>query len=275
MEKILLPMFIQLFAEGDEDDIEDNSTEEVEEEFDDGDDEENEEEPEFDDGEEVEEEEEVEEKQQNASEQQRAENYRNALRRIEEKQRKELEKARKESYLEGVKASTGGVNRFTRKAIKDDVDVEIFKTMCEMEEKGLDPIDDYPEYVAEKQRQARMEEQKANEEQNAIQQRRTNELNDFVNSYGNETVERMLDDQEFYNYSKPFLDRVPLKDIYESFVRQKASIEARAEELAIEKDARRKSSPGSLGKKNKADKSFSEMTPEEFHEFSINIAKRY
>lgn len=269
MEKLFLPMCIQLFAEGEEDDIVEEPTEEVEnEDIEDGEDD-----PEFDEGEEVEEE--VKNEQPTQSENQKAENYKNALRRIEEKQRRELEKAKKDSYFEGIKASTGGINRFTKKAIKDDVDVEMFKTMCEMDEKGLDPIEDYPEYVAEKQRQARLEEAKANEAQNAVKQRRTTELNDFVNSYGKDTVEKMLDDKEFYKYSKPFLDKVPLKDIYESFVEHKASIEARAEELLLEKDARRKSSSGSLGKKNKTEKSFSEMTPEEFHEFSINIAKRY
>jgi hypothetical protein len=271
MEKFLLPLSIQLFADGDEDDNVEEPTEEVEnEDIEDGEDD-----PDFDEGEEVETEQEVKENKPNTQDQQKAENYKNALRRIEEKQRRELEKAKKESYLEGIKASTGGVNRFTKKAIKDDVDVEMFKTMCEMDEKGLDPIEDYPEYVAEKQRQARLEEQKVQDAKNADQQRRTNELNDFVNSYGKDTVEKMLDDKEFYNYSKPFLDRVPLKDIYESFVNFKATIEARADELALEKDARRKSSSGSLGKKHKTEKSFAEMTPEEFHEFSINIAKRY
>lgn len=277
MENFLLPMLIQLFAEGEDEDIE-TPTEEVE------DDEESEEDleddAEFEDDEESEDEaEELEEpketKVKETSKQQKSENYKNALKRIEEKKQRELEKAKQESYMQGVKESTGGMNHFTNTKIEDEHDVEMFKIMCEMKKQGLDPIDDLPQYLIKQQRLKAQEVAKAQEAEQATKQRRTNEINDFVKSYGTETVEKTLYDDDFNQYAKPFLDKIPIKEVYENYLSYKSAIEARAEELALEKDARRKASPGSLGNKEKKEKSFADMTPEEFHKFSVGIANKY
>lgn len=273
-------MFIQLFAEGDEDDIEDNSTEEVEndEEFDELDEDSDEKDAEFDDseGDETEDSEQPKEtKVQETSKQQKSENYKNALKRIEEKKQRELERARQESYMQGVKESTGGINHFTNTRIEDEHDVQMFKMMCEMKQQGLDPIDDLPQYLIQQQRFKAQEVAKAQEAQNAVKQRRANEINDFVKAHGQSAVEKALYDEGFNKYAKPFLDKIPIKEVYENYLSYKNEIETKAEELALEKDARRKASSGQLGKKNKTEKSFSEMTPEEFHEFSVGIANRY
>ena len=77
---------------------------------------------------------------------QKQQNYNNAKARIEKRRQEELAKAKREAYIEGIKKSTNGINTFTGQPIKDDVDVEVYETMCEMTEKGLDPVDDYYKY---------------------------------------------------------------------------------------------------------------------------------
>lgn len=211
----------------------------------------------------------------------RKENSENAQRRIQERlerqereNQKNLEKEKRKSYIDGVKKSTNGVNKFTEKPIVDEDDVEEYELMLELERKGKDPIADYYEAVKEK---TRAERQRKLEEEQA-KSKAENDLNAdvdaFVKKYGKETAQKISNDEAFMDFANDFLGRVPLTTVYEKYLAIQAKIEAKSDEKALEKDARRASSPGAPGKANETPKSFKDLTPEEFHKLSLEIAAR-
>ena len=196
---------------------------------------------------------------------QKQQNYNNAKARIERRRQEELNKAKREAYIEGIKKSTNGVNSFTGQPLKDEVDVEIYETMCEMSEKGLDPVEDYYKYTAEKRRTEKEQLRIQNEKKEQENQKLNGEISDFIKSY----------DAEFEEFSKDLVGAIPLKTIYERFLKYNAKMEDKAEKLAIKKDARRKSSSGALGKKSKPSSSILDLSPEEFQKAINEIARQY
>ena len=206
---------------------------------------------------------------------QKQQNYNNAKARIERRRQEELNKAKREAYIEGIKKSTNGVNSFTGQPLKDEVDVEIYETMCEMSEKGLDPVEDYYKYTAEKRRTEKEQLRIQNEKKEQENQKLNGEISDFIKSYGEETLKNVLNDAEFEEFSKDLVGAIPLKTIYERFLKYNAKMEDKAEKLAIKKDARRKSSSGALGKKSKPSSSILDLSPEEFQKAINEIARQY
>lgn len=283
--KDLLTLQLQLFAgeDGEKEPTEEvenenfEETDDLDEDFDDDDD------VDFDDTED-EDEEEVEEKKVDNDKvkphvdnikNQKQQNYNNAKARIERRRQEELNKAKREAYIEGIKKSTNGVNSFTGQPIKDDTDVEIYETMCEMSEKGLDPVDDFYKYTAEKRRNEKEQIRIQNEAKEKENARLNNEIAEFINAYGEETLKKALNDADFDEFSKDLVGAVPLKVIYDKFLKVSAKTETKAEELAIKKDARRKSSSGALGKKSKPSSSILDLSPEEFQKAINEIARQY
>ena len=206
---------------------------------------------------------------------QKQQNYNNAKARIERRRQEELNKAKREAYIEGIKKSTNGVNSFTGQPLKDEVDVEIYETMCEMSEKGLDPVEDYYKYTAEKRRTEKEQLRIQNEKKEQENQKLNGEISDYIKSYGEETLKNVLNDAEFEEFSKDLVGAIPLKTIYERFLKYNAKMEDKAEKLAIKKDARRKSSSGALGKKSKPSSSILDLSPEEFQKAINEIARQY
>lgn len=206
---------------------------------------------------------------------QKKQNYNNAKARIEKRRAEELAKAKREAYIEGIKKSTNGVNSFTGQPIKDEVDIEVYETMCEMSEKGLDPVEDYYKYTAEKRRNEKEQLRVQNEEKEKENQKLNNEISDFIGVYGEETLKKVLNDAEFEEFSKDLLGAIPLKTIYDRFLKYNAKMEQKAEKLAIKKDARRKSSSGALGKKSQTATSILDLSPEEFQKAINEIARQY
>lgn len=263
MEK--LKLLLQMFAE----DESDEPTEEVENPS-----EEDDEEGELNLDDEESEEPVEEEQEDTTTKKKRQENYNNAQLRLQKKEekRKAEEKLKRDGYIEGIKKSSNGRNRFTGKAIQDEFDVEEYETMLEMEEKGLDPIEDYSDYVKTKQRAERQKQLETEAEQQDQQEKIKTDLNSFVSKYGRETAEKILNDKEFNKFSEGLLGSVPLELIYEKFLNVQATLETRAEKMVIEKEARRTSSTKKLGNSNEpASKSIKDMSDEEFAEFLNSI----
>lgn len=262
MEK--LKLLLQLFAE----DESEEPTDEVENPSEDEDDEE---------GElnlEEENDETDEEPEEQSNKKKRQENYNNAQLRIQKKEekRKAEEKLKRDGYIEGIKKSSNGRNRFTGRAIQDEFDVEEYETMLEMEEKGLDPVEDYSDYIKTKQRAERQKQLETEAEQQNEKQKIESDLNSFVSKYGRETAEKILNDKEFNKFSEGMLGSIPLEVVYEKFLYVQSSLETKAEKLAVEKDARRTSSTKRLGNSSEpAKKSIKEMSDAEFAEFLNSI----
>lgn len=281
--KDLLKLQLQLFAQGEEEptkEVENEITEDEEiEDFEDED-------VDFDDTDDEVEDEEIDEEVEKVDndtvkshtdtiKNQKKQNYNNAKARIEKRRAEELAKAKREAYIEGIKKSTNGVNSFTGQPIKDEVDIEVYETMCEMSEKGLDPVEDYYKYTAEKRRNEKEQLRVQNEEKEKENQKLNNEISDFVGIYGEETLKKILNDAEFEDFSKDLLGAIPLKTIYDRFLKYNAKMEQKAEKLAIKKDARRKSSSGALGKKTQTSTSILDLSPEEFQKAINEIARQY
>ena len=285
--KDLLKLNLQLFAgeEGEneptDDDLVENETIDTEdlEDFEDDEDDVDFDDTEGDDEEEVEEEKKVDndkvKSHADTIKQQKQQNYNNAKARIEKRRQEELAKVKREAYIEGIKKSTNGINTFTGQPIKDEVDVEVYETMCEMTEKGLDPVDDYYKYTAEKRRNEKEQLRIQNEQKEQENQKLNVEISDFIKSYGEDTLKNVLNDAEFDEFSKDLVGKLPLKNIYERFLKYNAKTEEKAEALAIKKDARRKSSSGALGKKSKPSSSILDLSPEEFQKAINEIARQY
>ena len=245
---------LQLFAEDDEQ----NPTEEVEASSVDATEEED---VEFEDSEE-------------AKEQTKQKNNEFAQRRIrakKEAEQKLIDEKRKE-FLRGVQTANGGKNRFTGRDIKDDEDLAEFELMLEMDQKGLDPVDDFHEYVKQKKREERQAELQRNQQELEAQNRSREDVQLFLEKYDQETAEKLFQNKDFKNFAEGLLGVVPLTTIYEKFVGTQTTIETQAERLAMQKDARRQASSGGLTE-NPAPvrKKFSEMTSEEFKAFQSRL----
>lgn len=251
---------LQLFAGEDEqnptEEVEASSVDATEEEDDDVD---------FEDGE-------VEED--TSEKQKKQKNNEYAQKRIKAKKEEErrLEEEKRKEFLRGVQKGNEGKNRFTGREIKDEEDLQEFELMLEMEEKGLDPVEDYAEYVKEKRRAERLAENQKNAEAMEAENRSREDVKQFCEKYDEDTAKKIFQDKAFLKFSEGLLGLVPLTVIYEKYLDTQVNTETQAEKLAMEKDARRKASSGGLTENPApARKSFSEMTPEEFRAFQNSL----
>lgn len=201
-------------------------------------------------------------------------NFNAAQQRLSKKQAKQEaeEKVKREAYVEGIKKSLGGKNRFTGATINDEIDVEEFEIMLEMEEKGMNPVEEYNEYVKQKRREERQKQQELQQQEQSKQKKIEDDVNDFIKKYGKEKTTEVINNQDFMNWAEGLLDSIPLSVAYEKYSAFEKTVDKKAEQLALEKDARRNSSSGGLGNTNEpARKKFSEMTDEEFADFLNSV----
>lgn len=250
-------LLLQLFAQGEQ-----NPTEEVEASSVDAT-----EEVDFEEGTE----EEAEETPETKPQQTKKQNNEYAQKRIKAKEQKLAEEKRKE-FLRGVQTGGEGKNRFTGKNIVDEEDLAEFEIMLEMEEKGLDPVEDFLEYTKNKRREAKQAEAQRNQQEMEAEQKTQEDIDRFCEKYGKETAQNLFSNEEFKKFAEGFLGYVPLTVIYEKFTETQAGFETHAEKLVMEKEARRKSSTGGLTETPPpARKSFKDMTREEFLAFQKGI----
>lgn len=263
---------LQLFA----DDVVDNTpsneettpTEEVE----------NDEVPEFDESTESEEEQSKDEVDNTQTKDKKTTNKENAERRIAEKQRKEQErkakeqaeerkKAERDAYLKGIKRALGDKNPYTDKPIVDDEDLEEYEIMKKLDEEGKDPIEDYADYIKEQKRLAKKQVETSKKEEEERMKFVSEGIAEVDKRYGAGTAEKYLNDKDFQEFGSDFLNSgVPLPVVIGKYMKIQDKINHDAEERALEKDARRKSSPGGFGGEDAVPQSrdWANMSSEEF-----------
>ena len=163
------------------------------------------------------------------------------MRKEQEKLKNEQQKAREEGRIEGIKQAFNNTNKFTGKKLTDKHSVETFLTMLEMEEKGLDPIEDYADYIEEKSRKV--------DESNKVKQQQDEffkkDYEDFVKMYPDVSLEELANNEDFELFSEGKLGHVPLAKIYESFLKFQSKYNKKIDQEARKKIAKSKSSPGS------------------------------
>lgn len=276
--KNLLQLFLQLFAD-EEDEVVEEPADEVENDpVETGEDEteveseEEESDPDFNDGEEQEEEAKKVEKSK------KEQNAINAQRRIQEKHEKELREARSKSYFEGLKEGVGGKNPYTGETIEDEFDMEVLQTMREMEKKGLDPVEDFAKYSSQKAREQRKAQQEEEAKKAESDEKIKVELQEFDKAHGEGSANKLFNDTNFTDKYGKYLGRLSLEEVYELYLDSTAEIEAKAEEKAIQNQARGKSSPGVPGNKAGASSSFIEdimSDDKKFREFQESLMNKY
>ena len=135
-------------------------------------------------------------------------NEREKAKRLERERKEREEKLKKDAKLE---AELGLVKRntYTDTEIKDEEDLEIFKMMKKIDEDGGDPVNDLPKAIAEKNRKAkeeakRLEEEKANENKKVQE-----EISGFHSRHKDITIEyltsigfdKVVDDPKYDGFS--------------------------------------------------------------------------
>lgn len=98
----------------------------------------------------------------------------------------EKRRAQREGFLSAIDTNT-----YTGEKLESDEDIEVFKTMREMEKEGLDPTNttDYLKYIKQKEEKAKKEqfekEKFENEQKIKIQDKMNGDLNEFNKKYPN------------------------------------------------------------------------------------------
>lgn len=165
----------------------------------------------------------------------------------------------KEAYERGrLDSFKGKINPYTNQVIEDMTDVQIYEDMIKLAEEGKDPILDYANYIANKQRAIEQKER----EQKEAQLKAENEVNDFVKKYPDVNLNDLLKNEEFLDYAEG--KSKPLISIYESFNKLSTSFRNKAVDVARQTIANAKSSPGSLGSGADTTVDYESMSSEEF-----------
>lgn len=181
------------------------------------------------------------------------------------------ERIKAEAYRKGLLDAVGKTNPYTGEEIKDDLDVQEFLTMRDIEKRGGDPVGDYRKEVKEKGRE------KSSKDTDPAE-RKNDDLTKFMQAYPDIDVNKLLNDARFGQFAGKRIANEGLKDIYDDYLaftsKFDAKVEAKAQAKAKNVLAKAKASPGSLsGNGDPAPISYDDMSDEEF-ERVIEKAKR-
>ena len=188
--------------------------------------------------------------------------------RREEAIRKRIEK---ESYRKGLVDAVGGVNPYTKEPIKDDLDVEEFLLMRDIEKNGGDPVTDYAKTAKERQR----------EKTAAVEGQRNAaaDLHKFRQAHPDVDVGRLLSDNRFARFAGSRINAgESLATVYEDYISFTGEVAATAEKKAEIKAknavAKKNATPGSLtGSGGEAPKATYDNMSDEAFEREIARAK--
>ena len=180
-------------------------------------------------------------------EQSKTERAMHAQKRREAEQRaRELEEVKRQAKMEGLKEGLGGKNPYTDSPIEDDIDLQTYLTMKEIEKSGGDPVMDYAKFSASKRR----EEAKAAAEKTQQTNWYASDRADFKKAHPeitDEAMDELLQDETFSAFADKMVGKVPLKDIYESYNTIRGIFDGEAHDKAERMYAKKLSSPSSLG----------------------------
>jgi hypothetical protein len=193
--------------------------------------------------------------------QSKEQNAENARRRREAERQKEMRELREKTIIDTL----NGTNPYTGDPMKDSFDVEEYLTMREIEKNGGDPVNDYPKYRKQKERDAAAQQEKQNESEEWYQKDREA----FKTEYPDVDVSTLIADEDFCDYAEGKVGKKPLSEIYRGFLKFTGKYEDRAKEKAAQYIANRQASPGALSDTKSAESDFftaeqvAKMTPAE------------
>lgn len=210
----------------------------------------------------------------------RTQNYLNAQKRIEQK-KKELEEAEQKGYHKALKENVKGINPYTNKPINDDADLQVYLEMKALDDAGKDPVADYAEFIADKQRK----QIEANKIEQAQKEKATQDINDFSVKHPDVNINDLMNDPRFSTIAKRQYGLASLDDIYKDFLEIDAYyqdiIKKESTNKATKKVARMQASMGALENDGaQVPKSYTKMSDENFEKENERIrrmigARRY
>lgn len=159
----------------------------------------------------------------------------------EAQRKRELEEVR----FNAIKETLGGVNPYTKEKIEDRYDMEEYLTMKEMENKGLDPLQDYASYLKQKQRNESIESEKKAKEKSKEDWIK-NDRKEFFDKYPDVNFETLAKDDMFKMFAQGKIGNMSMASIYEGYKEVQATIDKKAKEVAKRLVANKQASPGAL-----------------------------
>lgn len=182
-----------------------------------------------------------------------------------------MEKIRKEAYEQGLKQGKvntylGKQNPYTGKIINDEVDVEEYLSMYELDSKGEDPIKGYQDLVKEKRR-AEIKQQLDAEEKSKKDKFFEEDTKDFIEKYGKEKMQEILKDKRFDKFSKGKIGSQSLADIYEDYEEFIGEFKQESIKTAKQIMANNQSSPGGIENQEGQELNWNNMSSEEFEKY--------
>lgn len=198
------------------------------------------------------------------SKEQNAENARR--RRESERRQKEMRELREKTILETL----NGTNPYTGEPMSDSFDVEEYLTMREIEKNGGDPVNDYPKYRKQQERNAAVEKEK--QDQSEEWYRKDNES--FKAEYPDVEIADLIANEDFRDYAEGKVGRKPLSEIYRGFLKFTGKYDDRAKDMAAQYLANKQASPGALKDTQPTNSDY--FTPEQVAKMSqTEVSKNY
>lgn len=206
--------------------------------------------------------------QQEEKTQTKEQNSQNARRRREAERQAEIKRAADEAREKAIIETLGGKNPYTNEEMNDSADVKEYLTMREIEKNGGDPLSDFAKYHKKQERERAVEEQKRKDKEKWFIEDRA----DFVSKYPDVDIEALIKDEDFAEYADGKVGEIPLAKIYEGYSKFTAKYEKKAKQIAAQRVANQKASPGSLSSTNPSDNGF--YTKEQVEKMSTEEIKK-
>ena len=215
------------------------------------------------------------EKRAKAAERRRREEAREkAKKQREAKERQIREDAKLEAELGIIKT-----NPYTEQPITDAEDLKIYKLQRELEEEGKDPINDLPQRIALRNRQAAKEAKELAENKQKEETERQSKINaeikELRTKYPKVNTVELANDPLFQKCLEGRAGRWTQVEIYEFYLAEKAKAETEQKEKQAEKAAdnnadKASNPPSSSARGKSAKKTIEDMSDEEFEAYFKN-----
>lgn len=171
------------------------------------------------------------------------------------KAEKEAREAERRAYVKG-QVDTLKTNPYTGDPITDETDLEQYKVMKELDEKGDDPLKGFAKAWADRTRSEMSKREQAQAKKVEEAKQAQKEVDDLVAAYPGLDVPALVKDDAFQKFASGKYGRWTLTEIYETY---KAKDGRQAESKP-----RAKSSPSSMAGGTSELKSINDMTDDEF-----------
>lgn len=197
--------------------------------------------------------------------------YRQARIKAEKEAEKKIEQARKEAYEQGlqqgkVQSYIGKENPYTGETIKDELDVQEYLDMYQLETTGKDPISGYRDLQKQKMRDEA--EKKIKEDEEAKQKEwYQNDTKDFLDKYSPEKLQELTKDEDFNMFANGKIGKLPLSQIYEDYQKLISKYEKKSVETAKQIVANNSTTPGAIEESEPQIMDWNNMSKEQFEKY--------